>query len=151
MADNESTGMPDFPELDPNADHTPDSLEATLQSYAGAIRKEFELAQSSTSAEDNAEQFSEDFAKKNLANNLAQLQWLAQNSTSDSVRANCSKYLVELARQTAVEDGDPIKVLMKKLIKNDKPTQSSQQHTNGPRTPRTPTEAMVDAMHDEED
>lgn len=109
--------MPKFPDLDPDDEHTPESLEATLHKYAHAIRSEFETSYTDTNPKDNAEQFSEDFAKENLPNNLAQLQWLAQNSTSDGVRASCSKYLVELARKQATEDGDPIKELLGKLSK----------------------------------
>lgn len=107
--------MPEMPDLNPDDDHTPESLEKTLHEYAQAIRSEFETTCSDTDPKENAEQFSEDFAKENLPNNLAQLQWLASNSTSDAVRMNASKYLVELARKTAVEDGDPIKGLLKKL------------------------------------
>jgi hypothetical protein len=107
--------MPEMPDLNPEDEHTPESLEKTLHEYASAVRKEFELATSAASAEDDAESFSIDFAKQNLGNNLAQLQWLAQNSTSDAVRANACKYLVELAREDARQDGDPIKGLLDKL------------------------------------
>jgi beta-lactamase class A len=110
------SNMPEFPELDPEQEHTAESLEKQLREYAQAVRSEFELASTrDKSAEDDAETFSVDFAKKNLGNNLAQLQWLAQNSTSDSVRANAAKYLVELARADARNDGDPIKKLLKEL------------------------------------
>lgn len=107
--------MPDMPNLNPDDEHTPESLEKTLHDYATAVRQEFELAQSDTTAEDDAETFSIDFAKKNLGHNLAQIQWLAQNSTSDSVRGNMAKYLVELARESAREDGDPMVKLFKQL------------------------------------
>lgn len=109
--------MPELPDLNPDDDHTPESLEKTLHQYAAAIRSEFETSYSDTDPKENAERFSEDFAKENLPNNLAQIQWLASNSTSDGVRANCAKYLVELARKDATKDGDPIKELMSKFIK----------------------------------
>ena len=109
--------MPEFPDLDPNEEHTPESLEATLHQYATAVRQEFELAQSTTTAEDNAEQFAVDFAKKNMANSLAQIAWLSNNSMSDSVRLNASKYLVDVAREDAKKDGDPIKEMLKELTK----------------------------------
>lgn len=110
--------MIEFPDLDPNQEHTPESLAAMLHKYGKAVREEFELSQTDATAEDNAEKFSVNFAKKNLGNNLAQVQWLAQNSSSDSVRLNASKFLVELARDDASRDGDPIKDLMKELVKN---------------------------------
>jgi hypothetical protein len=106
------THMAEMPDLDPNEEHTPESLEAKLHEYANAVRSEFELAQSSTTAEDNAEQFALDFAKKNMGHALAQIAWLSQNSMSDSVRFNASKYITELAREDARKDGDPIKELL---------------------------------------
>lgn len=109
--------MPEFPDLDPNEEHTPESLEKTLHEYATAVRQEFELAQSTTTAEDNAEQFAVDFGKKNMANALAQIAWLSNNSTSDSVRLNASKYITDLAREDARKDGDPIKEMLKELSK----------------------------------
>jgi hypothetical protein len=119
--------MAEFPDLDPNEEHTPESLELKLREYSEAIRTEFELAQSqSVTAEENAEKFSVDFAKQNLGNALAQIAWLSQNSTSDSVRLNASKFLTELAREDARNDGDPIKGLLDKLAGNKATSSSSE-------------------------
>jgi len=112
--------MPEFPDLSPDDDHTPESLEKTLHEYAAAVRSEFELAQSSVTAEETAEGFAVDFAKKNMGNALAQIAWLSQNSTSDAVRLNASKYLTDLAREDAKKDGDPIKELLGKLSSKPK-------------------------------
>jgi hypothetical protein len=108
--------MADVPELDPEED-TPASLEQKLREYSAAIREEFETAQTSLKEDEDAETFSIDFAKEQLPNNLAMVAWLAQNSTSDSVRLNASKYLVDLARKSAVEDGDPMQKLFKTITK----------------------------------
>lgn len=107
--------MPDIndPEYEPNRDDSPESLEAKLHAYHEAIQAEFKLVEAAH--EDNAEDAAIDFAKKNLPNNLAQVQWLACNSTSDAVRANCAKYMITLAREDANNEGDPIKKLLKKL------------------------------------
>lgn len=110
--------MADMPELDPDED-TPESLEMKLREYSLAIRSEFEDAQQRLSEDEDAETFSIDFAKEQLPNNLAMIAWLSQNATSDSVRLNASKYLVDLARQSAVEDGDPMKKLFKTLQGNN--------------------------------
>lgn len=114
------------PEFEPNKDDTPESLEAKLQAYARAVRTEFETSEQAKEAgNENAEQFSIDFAKENLANNLAQVQWLAQNSTTDNVRLSAAKYMIQLAREDAANEGDPIKNLLnelsgKRLPKTDK-------------------------------
>jgi len=106
--------MADVPELDPDSDDA-ESLEAKLREYSQAIRSEWEDAQVTLSDEQDAETFSIDFAKEQLPNNLAMIQWLSQNSTSDSVRLNAAKYLTDIARKAAVDDGDPMEKLMKKL------------------------------------
>lgn len=111
----------EFPDLDPNKEHTPESLEKQLHEYAAAVRAEFEEAQSAVTAEDNAVQFTADFAKQNLPHALVQIAWLSQNSSSDSVRLNASKLLVQLAREDAIADGDPMKELLKKFTNNTKP------------------------------
>jgi len=117
--------VPEFPDLDPEAEHTPESLEATLHEYAKAVRSEFEIAQANAekSPQENAEGFAVDFAKNNLGNSLAQIAWLSQNSTSDAVRLNASKYLTDLAREDAKKDGDPIKQLLQEL--KEKPKESA--------------------------
>lgn len=106
--------MADMPELDPEKDDA-DSLEAKLREYAQAVRSEFEDATATLPDDTDAETFSIDFAKDQLPNNLAQIQWLAQNSVSDGVRANCAKFLVQLARESAKEDGDPLEKIFKKI------------------------------------
>ena len=119
--------MPEFPDLDPEQEHTPESLEATLHEYAAAVRSEFELAEKAASGnpEENAEGFAIDFAKKNMANALAQVAWLSNNSTSDAVRLNASKYLIDVAREDAKKDGDPLKELLSKIKKKPEEAASS--------------------------
>jgi hypothetical protein len=109
--------MANVPELDPESDDA-DSLEAKLRDYSEAIRSEWETAQTALKDDEDAETFSIDFAKQQLPNNLAMISWLSQNSTSDSVRLNASKFLVELARKSAVEEGDPMKKLFQTLQGN---------------------------------
>ena len=121
------SNIAEFPDLSPDEEHTPDSLEQKLHEYAAAVRSEFAAAEAAANGDpkENADQFAADFAKDNLGNSLAQIAWLSQNSTSDSVRLNACKFLTELAREDARKDGDPFKELMRRLTKPAKSESST--------------------------
>lgn len=110
----------DFAELDALADKgelTPEMLQDKLHRYSLAMQQEFEIKNSKDP--ENVEANVKDFFRKNVNAALAQVVWLANYSTADSVRLNASKYVIEKACLESKDAGDPIKDLLKALTKND--------------------------------
>lgn len=108
-----------FDELNNDDSLTEEKLQQKLNEYHEAFRQEFETAVENNGPE-NVEEYAQDFFKKHVPMAAAQITFLAGNSDSDTVRANCSKYIIEAAFANAVAAGDPIKDLLSKLTKNDK-------------------------------
>jgi hypothetical protein len=105
--------MDEFDELNNDPELTQEKLQEKLNSYAEALRSEFEEA--NKESPENVETYTRDFFKKNIAMAAAQIVWLAGNSTSDSVRLRASQIVVSEALQDARADGDPIKDILAEL------------------------------------
>jgi len=108
--------MPDFEELDNDPELTEEKLQEKLNQYAKAFEEEF--AQASKDHPDNVEEYTRDFFKNNIHAAAAQIVWLANNSTSDSVRLRASQFVLEQALEDGREDGDPVKQLLHQLTKS---------------------------------
>ena len=108
----------DFDELMADEDLTPEKLQAKLNDYHAAFEQEFTVAVEKSP--DNVIEYTTDFFKKNVAMAAAQIVWLVGNAESETVRANCSKYVIEQAGKDATGDGDPFKKLFAELQANGK-------------------------------
>jgi hypothetical protein len=106
--------------LDNNDELTPETLQKKLQEYSDALKQEYELATDSTDEPKNVEEMTLHYFRKNVPHAVAQIVHLSQNSTSDAVRLNASKYIHQAAFKEEAESGDPIKDLLKQLQGNDK-------------------------------
>jgi 2-keto-4-pentenoate hydratase len=107
--------MSEFDELNNDPELTQEKLQEKLNSYAEALRSEFE--ESTKESPENVEEYTRDFFKKNIHHAAAQIVWLAANSTSDSVRLRASQIVVSEALTDARADGDPIKDILAELAK----------------------------------
>jgi hypothetical protein len=108
----------DFEDLDKMADEgklTEERFKEELNSYASALRQEFEM--STAAAPENTEQYTRDFFKKNIHSMAAQVVWLANNASSESVSLSACKFGILQALEDARSDGDPIKELLAELSK----------------------------------
>lgn len=113
MPDN--TENPPSDKLDATGTHD-EALQAELQSYAAALRSEFQEAQAKETAPD-VEKHTRDFFKKNVQDAALQVVWLAHNSDSDSIRLRASQFIIKEAFEEGTREGDPIKQLMNELTK----------------------------------
>lgn len=106
-------------------------LQKELAEYKKALEQEFELAKDPNDrASENVEMYTRDFFKKNLAHAAASIVWLSSNSNSDSVRANCCKFIIQEAIADARADGDPIRDLLRELTANQPSHQVPTNATN---------------------
>lgn len=99
-----------------------DEIHQMRKNYAQALREEFEREdvqnQEIGHLEDpasNVEKYTKRFFRENLPDAAAQVVWLMGNSQSDSVRLKAATYVINIAREDAVADGDPLKDLLTKL------------------------------------
>jgi hypothetical protein len=111
----------DFDELMRQADEgelTPEKVQEKLNNYHAAFEQEF--AEAAEKSPDNIIEYTQDFFKKNVAMAAAQIANLCGNAESETVRANCSKFIIEQASKDATGDGDPFKKLFAELQANKK-------------------------------
>jgi len=113
----EQPNVPDNSSKSPNPGITDESLQKELQSYAAALRAEFQTAQQSNSTPD-VEKHTRDFFKRNVQDAALQVVWLAHNSDSDSIRLKACTFIIKEAFEAGVKDGDPIMDLMRELAAN---------------------------------
>lgn len=106
-------------ERDENGDLTPESLQAQLAAYRRALETEFQMAESvaDTTAQEEA---TIEFFRKNVPVAAAQIVHQMQFASSDAVRLNAAKYLLDRVFKHEAETGDPVNELLKKL-KSNKP------------------------------
>jgi hypothetical protein len=105
--------MADFDDLANDPNLTEEKVQAKLNSYAKALRQEFE--QATADQPESVHEYAQDFFKKNIHAAAAQIVWLSNNSTSDGIRLAAAKYVVEQALKDAKRDGDPIRDLLKEI------------------------------------
>lgn len=94
---------------------TPESLQEQLNSYHKAIAEEFETKTSAVP--EKLEEYTSDYFKQNVHFAARQIVWLSANAESETVRANCSKFVIQQAFADSEKDGDPIRDLMNELTK----------------------------------
>lgn len=101
-----------------------DEIHAMRKSYADALRQEFAREETETRDSEishlddpvsNVDKYTARFFRQNLPDAAAQIVWLMSNSESDSVRLKAAKMVLDLAREDAKRDGDPIRDLLIKL------------------------------------
>lgn len=92
-------------------------LRDELNSYAEALRQEFEAKQNNTSSAEETAENTKEFLRKNVHSAAAQVVWLSNNADSESVRLNASKYIVEMATRLENEDKDPVADIIRQLTK----------------------------------
>jgi hypothetical protein len=120
--------MADFDDLKNDPNLTEEKVQAKLNSYAKALRQEFE--QATADQPESVHEYAQDFFKKNIHAAAAQIVWLSNNSTSDGIRLAAAKYVVEQALKDAKRDGDPIKDLLASLKNKTPQTDSSSNPTS---------------------
>ena len=98
-----------------NGELTEQSLQATLNSYAQAIKEEYEQTLAAENDLSNVEGYTRDFFKKNVHSAAAQIVWLANNAESESVKLKAATTVIHEALADARADGDPIKLLLAEL------------------------------------
>jgi hypothetical protein len=96
---------------------TPERLQETLNNYAEAFRQEFET--STAASPENVEEYTRDFFKRNIHSAAAQIVWLANNASSESVKLKACTTIVHEALAPSTTPDDPIKQLMLELSAND--------------------------------
>src|SRR5687768_3543538 len=121
----------DFEELMADDDLTEEKLQERLKAYQQAYKEEFEVALKNDEALANVETYTRDFFKKNVSEAAAQIVWLSQNSTSDSVRLAACKLVVSEALIDSRSDGDGINEIIKKLQSSSKKTPDRTPSENG--------------------
>lgn len=118
----ENTPQPYQPHQPDHHDHSnaPDAqqkkMQTEIEKYKRAYQQEFEIA-TNTPAE-QALDVTKEFFKKAMPSAAAQIVWLSEYSSSDSVRLNASKYIIEVGREDVERDGDPVRDLLMNLKKN---------------------------------
>jgi len=117
--ENELNPDKDFSKLMQDKELTPEKVQAKLNEYHAAFEQEFTTAVEKSP--DNVIEYTTDFFKKNVAMAAAQIVWLVGNAESETVRANCSKYVIEQAGKDATSDGDPFKKLFAQLQAKKEP------------------------------
>ena len=111
-----------------------ENLQAELNSYAAALRQEFQESQARNTVPD-VERHTRDFFKRNVQDAALQVVWLAHNSDSDSIRLKACTFIIKEAFDASTHDGDPIVQLMRELTA---PAKSSHPyHPQHPQTPQT--------------
>lgn len=97
-------------------------IHAMRKSYADALREEFTREEKETAEighlddpTSNVEKYTKKFFRQNLPDAAAQVVWLMSNSDSDSVRLKAAKMVIDLAREDAKNEGDPLRDLMASL------------------------------------
>jgi hypothetical protein len=95
------------------------SLQVELEKYRQAYKQEFELKAQLANNPAEIEATMREFFQNNVTMASAQIAHLAAYSTSDAVRLNASKYIVEAAFRAAELQNDPLSKLFDELKAND--------------------------------
>lgn len=111
--ENHENPSDEFEELNSKEELTEEDLQKRLNSYAEALRKEFEEA--TKAAPSNVEEYTRDFFKRNIHAAAAQVVFLSSNAESETVRLKASQYVIEMAIADGERDGDPIRAMLKEL------------------------------------
>lgn len=98
---------------------TQDLLQSKLAEYQRAYQQEYESGITETTSDDDVKSITQDFFRRNVPAAAARIVWLANNSSSDSVQASCSKTVLQMAFDEEKDSGDPIKNLLRELSGND--------------------------------
>jgi len=112
-----------FDEFEEKQELTEADLQAQLAAYQAAIRAEYEVQSSEAQTPREMEEITGDFFRRNASSAAAQIVWLSQNSSSDSVRLAAAKYVIDRGFKEQAESGDPIKEIIAGLQANDKKPQ----------------------------
>lgn len=98
---------------------TPELLQAKLAEYQKALQQEYEDEVEGASSSNDVKTITQDYFRTNVPAAAAMIVRLAMNSTSDAVRGNMSKYIIQAAFDEEKDSGDPIRNLLKELANND--------------------------------
>lgn len=98
---------------------TPELLQNKLAEYQKALQQEYEDEVDGARSSDDVKTITQDYFRTNVPLAAAMIVRLAMNSTSDAVRGNMSKYIIQAAFDEEKDSGDPIKALLKELASND--------------------------------
>ena len=88
-------------------------LQDELRRYQAAIKQEYESACSSD--QEQVEEYTRDYFKRNINMAAAQIVWLSEHAESESARLSASKYVIEAALKQSEKDADPIKSLLSEI------------------------------------
>lgn len=104
---------------------TDDEIVQLRKSYAAALHEEFAREDQLLDGPDsishlddptsNVEKYTQKFFRQNLPDAAAQVVWLMANSESDSVRLRAAQMVINIAREDAKVEGDPLKDLLASL------------------------------------
>lgn len=108
--------MPNTPDKNekPEDELTQQSLESKLRSYHDAMRSEFEIAEKAKD-EAGAQKAVNEFLREHVPVALANIVYLMQHSTSDSVRLSASKTVINEVLKGELGAGDPVEELINSL------------------------------------
>lgn len=108
--------MADFDELmakKARGELTDLDIQKELQNYRQALEEEYTAK--TEEAPDNTDSHVRDFCRTHVASALAQIVFLMENSDSDTVKMNASKFIVTEAKDESRKDGDPIAEILRGL------------------------------------
>lgn len=101
-------------------------LDKEMRDYQQAIKEEYEVAEKNSTELEQSIENSVEYFRKNANHASAMIVFLMENSTSDSVRLNAAKYVVErMHRGKADSPGDPVADIINNLMKIPKPADES--------------------------
>ena len=110
----DSSDIPDDYQAAMNdSDFDQKKLTEMLNSYAKAFREEFE--EKSKIEPENIEGYTRDFFRQNIHGAAAQVVWLCNNASSESVRLRAAETIIKEALADSRAEGDPIKEILKNL------------------------------------
>jgi hypothetical protein len=105
----------EFERLMGDDDLTPEKLQTELNKYKEAYQQEYES--SIESDPENIEEYTQEFFRSNVHLAAGQIMHLAMNADSETVRASCSKFVLDMALKESMASGDPVREMLKQLSK----------------------------------
>lgn len=106
-------------------EETLELYEKQMAEYRKSIEQEYALAEEKAQNVDESVKNAVEYFRKNTQAACAQVVFLMEHSSSDGVRLNASKYVIDRSfRGNSDSPGDPIADILKDLVVNQKPAGS---------------------------
>lgn len=112
-------------------EETLEMYEKQMAEYRKSIEEEYERAEAKARSVDESVNNAVEYFRKNTQAACAQVVFLMEHSSSDGVRLNASKYVIDRSfRGNTDAPGDPIANILKDLVVNQKPAGSLTKQTD---------------------